>query len=201
MRYSSDHKASTRERILRVAAAAIRTRGIDRVSVSDIMGGAGLTNGGFYAYFASKDDLIAEAIGFMFNERYAGFLAKVDAPNAKQALTAFVDYYLSLQHCETPERGCPIPALAADVPHMSEDAKSRFAAGAARLIKGLATLLDHTGVADPQIQALSMLAELSGALTLARIAERPAGAETALATSRRALKQRLGLSALSLPVR
>jgi TetR/AcrR family transcriptional repressor of nem operon len=196
MRYSSDHKARTRERILHVAAAAIRTHGIDRVSLSDIMAGAKLTNGGFYAHFESKDDLIAEAIGLMFSERYAGLLAKVDTADPKQALATFIDYYLSSRHCEAPERGCPIPALAADVAHMPDNARKRFSAGVSRLIEGLTILLDHAGVIDPEVQANSMLAELAGALNLARSAEQPASAKKVLAASRRALKQRLGLSAL-----
>jgi TetR/AcrR family transcriptional regulator, transcriptional repressor for nem operon len=195
MRYSGDHKARTRERILHVAAAEIRAHGVDRVSLSDIMAAANLTNGGFYAHFESKDDLVAEAIGFMFDERYAGMLARVDTPDAKQALTTFIDYYLSSHHCEAAEMGCPIPPLAAAMAHLSKDARKRFSAGVSRLIDGLAILLDRAGVADPQVQANSMLAELAGALNLARSAERPAGAKQVLAASRRALKQRLGLDA------
>jgi TetR/AcrR family transcriptional regulator, transcriptional repressor for nem operon len=195
MRYSSDHKARTRDRILQVAAAAIRTHGIDRVSLSDVMSGAELTNGGFYSHFKSKDDLVAEAIAFMFDERYAGFLARVDTPDAKQALNTFIDYYLSMRHRDARERGCPIPALATDVPHMSRDARNRFSAGVSRLIEALAILLDHAGVADPQVQANSLLAELAGALSLARTAEQPADAKTRLAASRFALKQRFGLIA------
>jgi TetR/AcrR family transcriptional repressor of nem operon len=195
MRYSGDHKARTRERILHVAAAEIRAQGIDRVSLSGIMAGADLTNGGFYAHFKSKDDLVAEAIGFMFDERYAPLLAKVDMADLKQALTTFIDYYLSSRHCEAPEFGCPVPALAADVAHMSKDARKRFAAGVSRLTEGLAILLGRAGVTDPKLQANSLLAELAGALILARSAEQAAGARAVLAASRRALKLRLGVGA------
>lgn len=194
MRYSSEHKAQTRERILHVAAAAIRTHGINGVSLSDIMSGADLTNGGFYSHFKSKDDLIAKAVAFMFDERYAGMLAKVDTLDAKEALTAFIDRYLSMRHCEAPEAGCPIPALAPDVTHMSKEARRGFSAGVTRLINGLTVLLDHAGVDDPKAQANSAVAELVGALSLARTAESPAAAKAALAASRQALKQRLGLT-------
>ena len=195
MRYRSDHKARTRDRILQVAAAAIRAHGIDRFSLSEVMAGADLTNGAFYAHFGSKDDLIAEAITFMFDERYAAFLEKVDTPDAKQALSDFIDYYLSVRHCDTPAFGCPLPALASDVPHMAKDARIRFSAGVSRLIEGLADLLDHAGIAEPRLQANSVLAELAGALSLARTAAHPAGAKTVLAASRSALKRRLGLVA------
>jgi TetR/AcrR family transcriptional repressor of nem operon len=107
--------------------------------------------------------------------------------------TSFIDHYLSSRHCEVPELGCPIPALAADAAHMSEDARKRFSLGVARLIDGPAVLLRRAGVIDARVQANSMLAELAGALNLARSAKQP-GAKEMLAASRRALKQRLGLN-------
>jgi TetR/AcrR family transcriptional repressor of nem operon len=197
MRYSSDHKAHTRARILQIAAAEIRARGIERASLSGIMAGADLTSGGFYAHFKSKDDLVAEAIGFMFDKRYTGLLARVDMADPKQALTAFIDYYLSSRHCEAPELGCPIPVLAADAAHMSKDARKRFSLGVARLVDGLAVLLNRAGVTDAQVQANSMLAELVGALNLARSATPASDEKKVLASSRRALKQRLGMDSVA----
>jgi TetR/AcrR family transcriptional regulator, transcriptional repressor for nem operon len=197
MRYDSEHKARTRERILHAAAAAIRTNGINGVALADIMASADLTNGGFYAHFKSKDDLIAHAVTFMFDERYARMLAKIDTAGAedpRDVLAVFIDRYLSMRHCEAPDIGCPIPALAADVPHMSKDARKRFSAGVSRLVDGLAVLLDRAGMAGARTQAKSTVAELVGALSLARTAESPSVAKSALAASRSALKQRLGLS-------
>jgi TetR/AcrR family transcriptional regulator, transcriptional repressor for nem operon len=195
MRYAEDHKAQTRQRILQVAAAEIRARGIDRVSVSDVMAANNLTNGGFYAHFASKDDLVAEAITHMFGERYGRFLSNIDSPNAMRALNAFVDFYLSERHLKAPELGCPIPALAADVQHMSKEAKKRFSAGVTRLIDGLAKLLDQAGVGEPLLAANSILAELSGAITLARTVDDPVRSNEALTASRQTLKRRLHLLA------
>ena len=199
MRYSSDHKAQTRERILEVAAGAIRKHGVEGVSLSAIMAGADLTNGAFYAHFKSKDDLIAKAVTFMFDHRYARLLASVETNtlDAKEALATFIDRYLSMRHCEAPEAGCPIPPLAAEVPHMTKEARVRFAAGVSRLVNGLAALLDQAGVADPKAHASSTVAELVGALGLARTAEDPVAAKAMLSASRSALKQRLGLSAIS----
>jgi TetR/AcrR family transcriptional repressor of nem operon len=193
MRYSSDHKAQTRERILQAAAAEIRANGVDGVSLADIMAGANLTNGGFYAHFKSKDDLVAKAITFMFDDRYASMLAKVDTVDARETLSTFIDRYLSLRHCDAPEAGCPVPALAASVPHMSKAARTGFSAGVSRLVDGLAVLLEHAGVADPRTQASSTVAELVGALSLARSADKPAAAKEMLAASRQAVKKRLGL--------
>jgi TetR/AcrR family transcriptional regulator, transcriptional repressor for nem operon len=195
MRYGTDHKAQTRERILQAAAEVIRSHGIERVSVANVMAAVDLTIGGFYAHFKSKDDLIAESVTFMFDERYAGFLSRVNASDARDALTAFIDYYLSERHSQNSGRGCPIPALAADVPHMSKAGRLRFSAGVLRLVGGLATLLARANIADPQIQAHSILSELVGALGLARSAEKPNQAKAILVASQQALKRRLALAA------
>jgi TetR/AcrR family transcriptional regulator, transcriptional repressor for nem operon len=192
MRYSQAHKAQTRMRILYVAAAAIREHGIERVSLSEIMAGAKMTHGGFYGHFESKEDLIAEAIDFMFEERYAGMLSRVGTLDAKRGLNDFIDRFLSTGHLKTPEEGCPIPALAANVPHMSKDAKSRFSKGVSRLVDGLAVLAERAGVPNATIQANSILAELTGAINLARGAQ-PDRAKGILSASRQALKSRLGL--------
>src|SRR5262245_5286908 len=74
MRYDQNHKDRTRARVLTEAAAAIRSKGVERVGVADVMGGAGLTHGGFYAHFKSKDELVAHAVTHMFDASYAWFL-------------------------------------------------------------------------------------------------------------------------------
>ena len=92
MRYDDNHKERTRARVLAEAAAAIRGKGVERVGVAEVMGGAGLTHGGFYAHFKSKDDLLTEAISYMFDDAYASFLrhtegrAPADAKQVQQQL-------------------------------------------------------------------------------------------------------------------
>lgn len=193
MRYPSEHKTQTRQRILQIAARSIRVHGLGRISLGDIMSGADLTHGGFYGYFKSKDDLIAEAITYTFDQRYGRFLSRTKAPNPRQALIAFIDHYLSIAHCAAPEFGCPIPALAADVPHMTTTARARFSAGMSHLLDGLGMLLEQIHVKDAQVQARSILAELVGALALARTCAEPACSRRTLLASRRALKHRFGL--------
>ncbi|MGI4879673.1 MAG: TetR/AcrR family transcriptional regulator, partial [Janthinobacterium lividum] len=77
MRYDGEHKAQTRERVLKEAAAAIRSEGVDRIGIAQVMARAGLTHGGFYAHFTSKDDLVTQAIDYMFEDRYAAFFANL----------------------------------------------------------------------------------------------------------------------------
>lgn len=193
MRYDAEHKTRTRERILKEAAAAIRAEGVERIGVAAVMSRAGLTHGGFYAHFGSKDELVAHAITQMFEDRWEYLLSHRDAGEPRAALRAFIDGYLSMQHCQAPAQGCPVPALAAQLPRLPEAARDCFDAGVERLIHGLADLLRRAGIADAKAQAISVLAELSGALSLARARRDRRGAEAILKASRSALKQRLGL--------
>jgi len=193
MRYDAEHKARTRERVLKEAAAAIRADGPERVGVADVMGRAGLTHGGFYAHFKSKDDLITQAIGYMFDERYARFLDRVTTTDPQAALSQFVDWYLSIDHCRAPETGCPLPGLVASLPRLPGAAQERFVLGARRLTEGLATLLDRSKCEDAGRLAQSAIAELIGALSLARATPDCDQAARVLDASRISIKQRLGV--------
>ncbi len=193
MRYDADHKQRTRERVLKEAAAAIRAEGPHRIAVAGVMAKAGLTHGGFYAHFASKEDLIAAAIGQMFEEAGARFDRETGALEPAQGLAAYIDFYLSRTHRDASGQGCPLPALAADLPRMTPDARARFAAGRDGLAQRTAGLLKQLGRPDPDLLADSVVAELVGALSLARAEPDPARSDQILKSSRRMLKQRLGL--------
>ena len=108
MRYDREHKAKTRDRILDVAARAIRASGPDKVAVAAVMSEAGLTHGGFYAHFPSKDALISAAVGRMFDD--AATRNRLSGEAAGPALCGYVDAYLSRVHRDAPETGCPLPA-------------------------------------------------------------------------------------------
>jgi len=193
MRYDSDHKARTRERILEEAANAIRAAGPQGVSVGGLMKQAGLTHGGFYAHFGSKDDLIAEAIGHMFGGPYANFAALTEGKPPAEALAAYVDFYLSGRHRDARDRGCPLPALSGDVARMPASARARFGEGAARLRSAIAGLLKAMGRADAETLAASAIAEMVGAIALARATDDAAGSDAILASTRASLRNRLGL--------
>jgi TetR/AcrR family transcriptional regulator, transcriptional repressor for nem operon len=193
MRYDSEHKQRTRERVLSEAAAAIRTFGPNGIGVADLMAKAGLTHGGFYAHFKSKDDLIAHAISYMFDEMYERFLAGTEDPDVVVALGKFLDLYLSPRHRDAPERGCPLPCLAGDLPRLPGAARERFEAGLERLTRAIAKRLKELGIAGADRVSASVIAELVGALALARAIKDPAASERVLRTSRDSIKARLGL--------
>jgi TetR/AcrR family transcriptional repressor of nem operon len=191
MRYDSEHKERTRQRVLTEAAAAIRAHGPDGIGVAALMSKAGLTHGGFYAHFKSKDDLIAQAIGQMFEESRQRFLINADDPDPAVALGKYIDLYVSARHRDTPERGCPLPSLSGDLARMSAAARKRFTAGLEGLTKQIAARLGELGKRNPERLAASMVAEMVGAVALARAIQDPAASERILKTSREALKARL----------
>jgi TetR/AcrR family transcriptional repressor of nem operon len=193
MRYDAQHKELTRRKVLSEAAAAIRRRGPAGVGVADLMAQAGLTHGGFYAHFKSKDELVAEAISAMFDERYRGFRSYVQGKEPTKGLATFVDRYLSTMHRDGIESGCPLPSLASDVARLPLAARRRFAAGAERLTQGIANVLREMGKADPRGLAASMLAEMVGALALSRAVADSGLSRQILTFSRDAIKRRLGL--------
>src|SRR5712672_826218 len=133
MRYDSEHKERTRQRVLSEAAAAIRTHGPDGIGVAALMSKAGLTHGGFYAHFKSKDDLVAQAISRMFEDSKAMFLRSTEGREPTEGLARFLDYYLSPRPRDEATRGCPLPRLSGELARLPIPARERFAAGAARL--------------------------------------------------------------------
>lgn len=191
MRYPPEHKQLTRERVLRSAGRALRREGPEKVAVADVMREAGLTHGGFYAHFESKDDLLARAIENMFDEVLANFGKNSAGKPPREALHNYVDRYLTLAHCDRRESGCPIAALATDIPRMDMAARRAFEAGTARLASAIADLLHEMQVPDAGAAATSLLAELVGSLVLARCASDEATAQKLLEASRSQVLARL----------
>jgi len=193
MRYGPEHKQMTRQRVLTEAAKAIRAEGPHQIAVAGVMARAGLTQGGFYAHFASKDDLVAQAIDHMFGEAAARWDRETEGKTPLAALAAYVDFYLSPTHRDTRSSGCPLPFLAADLPRLSEDAQRRFAAGLTRLRGRIADKFALAGRADAVADASSMTAELVGALSLARADPDREASDAILERSRAAVKRRFEL--------
>jgi TetR/AcrR family transcriptional regulator, transcriptional repressor for nem operon len=193
MRYDSEQKQRTREKVLQVAAKAIRSEGPDRIGVAAVMAEAGLTHGGFYAHFKSKDELVAAAIGQMFDEAHARRDQEMGDRAPAEALSAYIDFYLSKKHRDARDRGCPTAALCSDLPRLTDEAREVFAAGTQRIIRMLHEKLSQLGHEHAEAEARSTLAELVGALTLARIEPSATRSNAILADSRQMLKQRLRL--------
>jgi TetR/AcrR family transcriptional repressor of nem operon len=193
MRYAAEHKQNTRRTLLKAAAAAIRADGPDRVSVADVMAKAGLTHGGFYAHFPSKAALVASAVEAMFEEREGLIRDATAGREPIEALRLYVRHYLSRAHRDAAHSGCPIAALASDLPRLDAATRERHAEGARRVRALIAAPFAALGHADAQARAASMLAELVGALAMARAETDPQRSDEILAHSTRALLARFGL--------
>ena len=193
MRYSSGHRAETRERVLKEAAKEIRARGPDNVAVAGIMARAGLTHGGFYAHFPSKDALVGEAIGTMFADARARTERIDSAGDPKAVLRAYIDFYLSPAHRDSRDRGCPLPTLSGDFARSEPATRARFEAGVVGIASRLALPLGALGYADPDAEARSLLAQLVGAVALARAVGDPALSDAMLGDTHAAVAARYGL--------
>jgi len=193
MRYNPNHKQSTRARVVREAAKAIRAKGTERVGVAEVMAAAGLTHGGFYAHFPSREALIESAIGQMFEDGAASMARSLEGKAPGEGLSAYIDNYLSAIHRDTRTAGCALPFLSADGPRLTGEARACYARGAERVAARLSDQFTALGFKDPDALASSVLAELVGALALARAEPDPAASDLILARSRAALKSRLGL--------
>ncbi|MES2336826.1 MAG: TetR/AcrR family transcriptional regulator [Pseudomonadota bacterium] len=196
MRYDGDHKTATRARVLKEAAREIRAKGPAGIAVAGVMARAGLTHGGFYAHFSSRDDMVAAAIGTMFEEARGRFDRTLAERDPAAALVAYIDFYLSAAHRDAREHGCPLAALSSDLPRMGNVSRERFGAGVAALTGRLADAIARHGamdVADATPVAQSMLAQLVGGLSLARSVADTVQSDAILAASRADLKHRLGL--------
>jgi TetR/AcrR family transcriptional repressor of nem operon len=186
------HKERTRARILDEAAKALREHGHEGVGVAALMKLAGLTHGGFYAHFRNRDDLVAAAVERMFVDSRAMVSRYLDNESPRDGLVALIEYYLSEGHRDRIAKGCPIAALSSEAVRFPAAAKERFENGLNRFREAIAEALRKMGAPNPEELATSAVAEMVGALTLAR--SMPGEASNAfLATSREQLKRRLGL--------
>lgn len=195
MRYDPEHRQRTREKVVHEAAASIRKHGPDRIGVASLMAKLGLTHGGFYAHFKSKDELVAEAISHMFDDRYAVFKKSMEDVEPARGLAAYVDRYLTARHRDQPQKGCPLPSLSGDLARMPLAARERFEEGTRRLTDSIADALRAMKRSDPDALAASVLSEMVGAMALARAVSNNERSEQILEATRSSIKARIGLTA------
>lgn len=167
MRVSREKAAEHRERIIDAAGALFRSKGFDGVGVADIMKAADLTHGGFYGHFESKDDLIAQASKRSMASAAANW-RKVAAEAPDDAFAALLNHYLSKRHRDDPGHGCAFAALSGEASRSGKPVQDAFAEGIEPLIDILASASAGRSKASRRRKAIATLAELVGALILAR---------------------------------
>lgn len=188
MQTSPSRKQITHERIVETAARAIRRAGFQGVGVADIMKEAGLTHGGFYAHFASRDALLCEALERAGRDSAAALERGTTAKIARGAspLRALVDHYLSDSHLAAAESGCPVAALAGEMPRQSRE----VGVAAAQRVRGLVGAVARALPPAHADEAPAVAGQLVGAVQLARALGNNAEGRALLAATRRALLAR-----------
>ncbi len=196
MRYSQGHKDATRAKVLQIAAAQVRAKGPDGVGVAEIMAEAGLTHGGFYAHFPSKQALVAAAVEEAFAQSRRRYARMTEGLAAREALAAVVDSYVSREHRDNRRSGCPIVALESDLPRQPQPVRDAFDAGVKALIGRVAAWLPSgvaTGETRRESLAASLVAEMAGTVALARAVSDEALSDRLLDEGRTRIKARMGL--------
>lgn len=168
-RYSTDHKEKTRAAIVDAAAERIRSGGFDALGVASIMAEAGLTHGGFYAHFPSRDALLAAAVTRLFEKACETVGRFEEKYGAEVGLEKYIDFYLSPRHRDDTEHGCPIPALAGDAQRAAPQVKAAFEAGLDALAERLGRMIPPTKErGGGKKAALALYGEMVGVLSVSR---------------------------------
>lgn len=184
-------REATRQRILRAAASAIRARGPQGVGVLEIMREAGLTHGGFYAHFRSKDDLVAAAIATMFGQGRERFFARTADRQGIEALRLWIDAYVSSSHRDNVGGSCALAALTSDVARLDASGRAAFDEGLRGIVARFVAHLPVREGFDAEAFAMALLAEMAGAVALARAVSDRDLSERILQSARASLQARL----------
>ncbi|MBS0471329.1 MAG: TetR/AcrR family transcriptional regulator [Proteobacteria bacterium] len=194
MRYAESHKEETHKALLAAAAAQLREHGPDRLSIAQVMKAAGLTHGGFYAHFKSKDALLNETLQEVFAKSKRRFARALEGLPPRHALATYIDYYVAEAHRDNTAGGCPITALSSDMPRQSKKFRAAFEAGVKGLATSLAERMQAAGVDDAEALAPSILSAMAGAVALSRTISDRKLSDELLASTRAGIKARLGVS-------
>lgn len=167
MKVSREQAAENREKIITTAAKLFREKGFDGIGVADLMKAAGLTHGGFYGHFSSKEDLMAQAC-----ERAVDELLQAGEARRKESKDspyhAFLKNYLSVEHRDQPGAGCLMAALGAEAARQNPTVRSAFTQSAKRLASALIEIIPAANKKKARENALITLSMLVGAQTIAR---------------------------------
>ena len=182
MRVSKEEMGKSHQRIVEGAARLIRERGIEGASVADVMAAAGLTQGGFYRHFETKEALVDEAFRAAFEESVSLLESRLEKQEPEAAIAEYRDRYLSQGHLRNPGMGCPLAALGADVGRGISALKSSFGASVNRVIAALAKGIRGSSE-EKSANAARELAMLVGAVVIARASD-PKTAQAVLSACR-----------------
>ncbi len=164
-RYRTGHKQATRQRIIEAAGGRLKRDGVHGSGIATLMADAGLTNGAFYAHFESKDDLVASALAEQLREQRESFSAQ---PPGRAGLEQIVRGYLSVEHRDSPEDGCPSAALLDEIGRSPVATKRAYTDGLLVVIDDVAARLASDDPNWARMKTLSVFALMVGTLQVSR---------------------------------
>jgi TetR/AcrR family transcriptional regulator, transcriptional repressor for nem operon len=165
VRYGKEHKQATRQRIIETAGRRLKRDGIDGSGVATLMADAGLTNGAFYAHFTSKEDLVATAVAHQLRTQSEGLEALALGRDGVEQL---VRAYLSPEHRDNPEEGCPSAALLDEIRRCADTTKQAYTDGVLAIVDDIAARLAPHDPPSVRVKVLSVYALMIGTLQLSR---------------------------------
>lgn len=164
-RYGKEHKQATRQRIIESAGRRLKRDGIGGSGIATLMADVGLTNGAFYAHFDSKEDLVANTVAEQLREQRASFRAQ---PPGRAGLEQIVRRYLSVQHRDNAEDGCPSAAMLDEIGRSTNATKRAYTDGLLMVIDDVAERLSSNDPKSARVRTLSVFALLVGTLQVSR---------------------------------
>jgi TetR/AcrR family transcriptional regulator, transcriptional repressor for nem operon len=170
MRYSKEHKQETHERIVRKASVRLREKGAHGIGVADLMKEAGLTHGGFYAHFDSREALVIEAFNYAMDRSTDRWRKMAEQTAPEKRFAAIVESYLTTIHRDDPGRGCTVPTLGPEIARESPKTRKAFATKLDEMIEMMADQVPELPRKAARQQAIAALSTMAGALVLSRIA-------------------------------
>jgi TetR/AcrR family transcriptional repressor of nem operon len=170
MRYSKEHKQETHARIVKKASVRLREKGAHGIGVADLMKEAGLTHGGFYAHFDSREALVIEAFAYAMDRSTERWRKIAEETPPGKRLASIVETYLTPLHRDDPGHGCAVPTLGAEIARESSKTRKAFAAKLEQMIDMMADQVLDVPRKVARKQAVAALATMMGTLVLSRIA-------------------------------
>jgi TetR/AcrR family transcriptional regulator, transcriptional repressor for nem operon len=184
MRYRPEHKAEIHQKIVKDASRRVRAEGLTGAAVSTVMRDTGLTHGGFYKHFGSKDDLLLESLRDGFREIEDILVHAAEQSRPGEAWKAIVKAYLSLELCEHPERGCPLAALSPELARADKRMKPQIVAELVNYKGRMLPFMPGQRTADKERAFFVIFSTMVGAVEIARILPDRAAQEKVLANAR-----------------
>jgi TetR/AcrR family transcriptional repressor of nem operon len=192
MGHSKADKQRSRDLIVKTAAKTFRERGVDGIGLADLMKAAGLTHGGFYGHFASRDELIAEAVEFALGEGGRAMAAVAGSkPSRKAAVALLIDAYLSLAHRDQVGTSCAVATMANDVSRRDARCRSAYTRQVGSYLDLLVGLVAAEKRKSRRAKAIAALSTLVGAVSMARAVNDEKLSRELLKTAADELKKRL----------